>query len=83
MLEIKVLGSGCPNCKRVEQIARKVVDNLAVEANIEKVTNFQEILDLGVMATPGLIINDKVVSSGRIPSEAEVTGFIEEAIKLS
>ena len=83
MLEIKVLGSGCPNCKRVEQIAQKVIDNLAVEANIEKVTNFQEILDLGVMATPGLIINDKVVSSGRIPSEAEVTGFIEEAIKLS
>jgi len=81
MVEIKVLGPGCANCKRLEQIARKAVDNLAVEANIEKVSQIQEIIDLGVMATPGLIINDKVVSSGRIPSESEVTGWIENAIK--
>ena len=81
MLEIKVLGPGCANCKRLEQIAQKVIDNLAVEANIEKVTHIQEIIELGVMATPGLIVNDKVVSSGRIPSETEVTGWIEDAVK--
>jgi small redox-active disulfide protein 2 len=83
MVEIKVLGPGCANCKRLEQITRKVIDNLAVEANIEKVSQIQEIIDLGVMATPGLIINDKVVSSGRIPSESEVTDWIQDAIKSS
>ncbi len=82
MLEIKVLGPGCANCKRLEQIAQKVIDNLAVEANIEKITQVHEIIELGVMATPGLIVNDIVVSSGLIPSEMEVTGWIEDAFKM-
>ena len=80
MVEIKVLGPGCPNCKRLEQITRKVVDTLAAEANIEKVTNYQKIVELGVMSTPGLIVNSKIVSSGRIPSETEVTDWIIEAL---
>ena len=81
MVEIKVLGPGCANCKRLEQIAQKVVNNLAVEAKIEKVTNYQEIVELGVMATPGLIVNGEVVSSGRIPSETEVTTWVIEALE--
>lgn len=81
MVEIKVLGSGCANCKRLEQIAHKVVDNLAADANIVKVTNYQEIVELGVISTPGLIINNKVVSSGRIPSEIEVTDWVIEALE--
>ncbi len=80
MIEIKVLGSGCPNCKRLEQIANKVIGTLGADATIEKVTNYQQIVDLGVMSTPGLIVNDKVVSSGRIPSEAEVTEWISSAL---
>jgi small redox-active disulfide protein 2 len=82
MIEIKVLGSGCPNCKRVEQIAHKVIDTLGVDATFEKVTNYNQIVDLGVMSTPGLIVNDKVVSSGRIPSEAEVTEWITTALDV-
>lgn len=81
MVEIKVLGPGCANCKKLEQIARKVVNTLAVEANIEKVTDYKEIVELGVMATPGLIVNSEVVSSGRIPSETEVIGWIIKALE--
>ena len=79
MVEIKVLGSGCTNCKRLEQITRKVVDSLAADAIIEKVTDYSEIVELGVMATPGLIINGEVVSTGRIPSESEVTDWVVKA----
>ena len=81
MIEIKVLGPGCANCKRLEQIAQKTVNNLAIEAKIEKVTNYQEIVELGVMATPGLIVNGEVVSSGRIPSDTEVTTWVIEALE--
>ena len=81
MIKIKVLGPGCANCKRLEQIARKAIDKLAIDAVFVKVTDYHEIVDLGVMSTPGLIINDEVVSSGRIPSEAEVTTWITNALE--
>jgi small redox-active disulfide protein 2 len=80
MLVIKVLGSGCPNCKKLEAIARKVVDSLAVEAAIEKVTQYDEIMKYDVLSTPGLVINEKVVSSGRIPSESEITTWVTSAL---
>lgn len=78
MIEIKILGGGCANCKRLEQIARKVVENLGVEAEFIKVTNYNEIADMGVMSTPGLVVNGKVVSSGRIPAEVEIEDWIRE-----
>jgi len=80
MIEIRVLGPGCANCKRLEQITQRVVDSLAIEANIVKVTNYAEIVELGVMSTPGLVINNKVVSSGRIPSMEEVEDWVKEAL---
>jgi small redox-active disulfide protein 2 len=80
MLTIKVLGSGCENCKRVEQISKKVVQQLAIEAEVVKVTDYNDILAHGVMNTPGLVINDEVVSSGRIPTEAEVTTWVTTAL---
>ena len=80
MLTIKVLGSGCANCKRLEQLTRKVVDQLGVEAEVIKVTDATVYADYGVMATPGLVINGKTVSSGRIPSMAEVTTFVTTAM---
>jgi small redox-active disulfide protein 2 len=83
MVTIKVLGSGCANCKRLEQIAHKVIQNLAIEAEIVKVTDFQEIMDLGVLNTPGLVVNDEVVSSGRIPSESEITTWVANALEAS
>lgn len=82
MLEIKVLGPGCANCKRLEQIARKVVHDLAIEARVEKITDMNEILDHGVMATPGLVVGDKLVVSGRLPTEAEVTTWIVDGLEI-
>jgi len=79
MIEIKILGGGCANCKRLEQIARKVVEKNGIEADFIKVTNYSEIADMGVMSTPGLVVNGKVVSSGRIPAEVEVEEWINDA----
>jgi len=83
MLTIKVLGSGCANCKRLEQIARKVVSDLAIEADVIKVTDFTDIMSYNVLTTPGLVINEKVVSSGRIPSPAEVTTWVVNALETA
>lgn len=76
MVNIKVLGSGCANCKRLEAMARKVVETLAVEAEFEKVTDYAEIMKWPILSTPGLVINDKLVSAGRIPSEKEITDWL-------
>ena len=80
MLTIKILGSGCANCKRLEQMTHQIVDQLGIEAEVLKVTDPSLYADYGVMATPGLVINEVTVSSGRIPSTAEVTSFITSAL---
>ena len=80
MLTIKVLGSGCANCKRLEALAHSAVSKLAIEAEVIKVTEYPEIMKYHVLSTPGLVINEKVVSSGRVPTEAEVTTFITSAL---
>jgi small redox-active disulfide protein 2 len=76
MVNIKVLGSGCANCKRLEAITQKVVKTLAIEAEIEKITDYAEIMIWPILSTPGLVINDKLFSAGRIPSEKEITGWL-------
>ncbi len=76
MLNIKVLGPGCANCTKVAEIAHQVVDTLAVEATITKVTDRVAWKSYGLLSTPGLVVNEKLVCGGRIPSEAEVTTWI-------
>ena len=83
MLTIKVLGSGCANCKRLEQLTRKVVDDLGLEAQVIKVTDPTQYADYGVMTTPGLVVNGETVSSGRIPSIAEITTFVTSALAVN
>ncbi len=80
MLSIKVLGPGCDNCKKVEQVAHQAVDALGVEAYIEKVTDYAEIHKYPILATPGLVINEKLVCAGRIPNQAEVTTWLTTAL---
>ncbi len=82
MLTIKVLGSGCANCKKVEAITHQVVDQMGVQAEIIKVTEYPDIMAYDIMSTPGLVINEKVVSYGRIPSPAEVTTWLTTALEI-
>ena len=82
MLTIKILGSGCANCKRVEQITRKVITDLAIEADIHKVTNYPDIMQYSILSTPGLVINEQVVCSGRIPTPPEVTTWVTNALEV-
>jgi small redox-active disulfide protein 2 len=80
MLTIKVLGPGCPNCKKVEAISRQAAEIMGVEAEFIKITNYNDIMSFDILRTPGLVINDKVVCSGRIPSTAEVSNWLAEAM---
>ena len=69
---IKILGSGCANCVNLERVTREALAALGVEATVEKVTNFPTIVGYGVMSTPGLVVDEKVVFSGRVPTGAQV-----------
>jgi len=75
-IEIKILGTGCPKCNSLEKITRKVVENSGLEANIEKIENIMEIMEYGIMKTPGLVVNGEVKVSGRLPSEKEILNFL-------
>ena len=79
MLTIKVLGPGCSNCQKLEAIAKEAVSMMGMEARVEKVTDYKEITKYPILATPGLVINEKVVCSGRIPSPAELTSWLATA----
>ncbi len=72
MLNIKVLGSGCPNCKRLEAETRAALDAAGIPYDLSKVTDYADIMAYGVMSTPALVINDKVVSTGRIPARSRI-----------
>lgn len=83
MLNIKILGPGCANCKRLEAVTREVVTSLGIEAEFEKVTSHAEIMQYPILATPGLVIQGKVVSYGRIPSKAEIENWLKEASRTN
>ncbi len=80
MLSIKILGSGCPNCKKLEALARQAAEQLSIEADVIKVTDYNDIMKYNILSTPGLVINEQVVSTGRIPSPAEITTFLTVAL---
>ena len=79
-MEIKILGTGCPNCKRLEKNAREALAMLAVEATVVKVTDMQEIMTYPILATPGLVIDGQVVASGRVPAASEISTLIANAL---
>lgn len=77
-MEIKVLGTGCPKCKTLEKTANEAVNELGIEAEITKEEDILKIMGYGVMRTPGLVINEKVVSSGKLLSVNEIKNLISE-----
>ena len=79
-MDIRVLGTGCPNCKRLEKNVRDAVEQMAVEATITKITDMKEIMSYDILSTPGLVIDGKVVSSGRVPTPAEISSMIATAL---
>jgi len=80
MLNIKILGSGCPNCKKVEAIARQAVTQMGLQAEFVKVTDYNQIVSYNILSTPGLVINENLVCAGRIPTQAEVTTWLAESV---
>lgn len=78
-MNIKVLGTGCSNCKTLEKLVRSTVEEMKIEATIEKVEDIQKIMGYGIMRTPGLVINEKVVLSGKVPSAKELIELIEKS----
>ena len=79
MLNIKVLGSGCANCQNLEKLCKEVIAENNIEADIEKVTDYKDIMSYGVMSTPGLVVNGKVVHSGRLPTKSTLTNWLTNA----
>lgn len=75
-MEIKILGTGCSNCKTLEKTVNIAIDELKISAKVEKVEDIQKIMGYGIMRTPGLVINEKVVLSGRVPSVSETKEII-------
>jgi small redox-active disulfide protein 2 len=76
IVNIKALGSGCPNCQRLEATVRRVVQTQEIEAQIEKVSDFAAMMKYAILATPGLVINEKLVAAGRIPSDKDIAAWL-------
>ena len=78
-MEVKVLGTGCPKCKRLEQVAREAAAEVGINATFTKVTSMNDIMAYPIISTPGLVINEEVKSSGRLPRKEEVVAWMKEA----
>jgi len=78
---IKVLGPGCARCHQLENMTREVIRELAIDATVEYVKDIREIMKYPIMATPGLVINEEVVSSGKVPDKAKITQLITTALE--
>lgn len=76
-MKIQILGSGCPKCKQTETNARQALENLGIKADIEKVTDINEIIDFGVIVTPALAVDGEVKFYGKIPSVEEIESILK------
>ncbi|MBK7228259.1 MAG: thioredoxin family protein [Ignavibacteriales bacterium] len=79
MISVKVLGTGCKKCQNLENKVRELVASNNIDATVEKVTDIQEMVNYGIMMTPGLIINEKVKSFGIIPKDDQLISWLKEA----
>jgi small redox-active disulfide protein 2 len=79
-VKIKILGTGCARCQQLEKTTKEAVKELGIDAEVEKVQDMKKIMEYPILTTPGLVINEKLVSSGKVPTKAEVTTFITTAL---
>lgn len=79
MLKLKVLGPGCANCRKLEASARQAAADAGIEVELTKVSAMQEIMTYDLLSTPGLVVGETLVSSGRIPTQAEIRGWLQDA----
>jgi len=77
-MKIKILGTGCPNCQKLEANTRQALEELKMEAEIEKITEIQDIMSYGVMGTPALVVDEKVEVYGRIPNVEEIKTILSK-----
>jgi small redox-active disulfide protein 2 len=75
-MEVKILGTGCPKCKTLEKLTREVVEQNGLDATVTKVEDIVDIMKYGVMMTPALVVDGRVVVKGRVPSAAEIKSLI-------
>ena len=80
-MEIKILGTGCPNCVTLEKRVKKVVEDNAMEAEVIKVEDIVDIMEYNIMSTPGLVVDGRVISKGRVPSEKEILELLTDKTK--
>jgi small redox-active disulfide protein 2 len=78
MIEIKVLGTGCPKCKRLEQVAHEAVEATGVEAKVLHITSMNDIMAYPILSTPGLVINEELKCSGRLPRKEEIIAWLQQ-----
>ena len=79
-MDIKILGTGCARCQQLEKTVKQVVSELQIDATVEEVKDMKKILEYPILTTPGLVVNEQVVSSGKVLTEAEVTQVIINAL---
>lgn len=79
MVQIKVLGIGCPNCHKLEAMCREVVDEQGIDAEIESITDMERFADFGVMLTPALVINNELKVQGKLPLKPTLANWIKQA----
>ena len=77
-MNIKILGTGCSNCKKLEANTKQALEELKMKAEIEKVTEIQDIMNYGVMGTPALVVDEKVEAYGRIPNVEEIKTILSK-----
>lgn len=77
-MTIKILGTGCPNCKKLEANTKQALEELKMKAKIEKITEIQDIMSYGVMGTPALVVDEKVEVYGRIPNVEEIKKILSK-----
>jgi len=80
-MKIEILGTGCPKCKKLNELTKEVIQELGISAEIKKITNINDIIDYGVMVTPALVVDGNVKVAGKIPEKEKIKRWIEEVKK--